>query len=88
MARTQSHTDARPKAEPSEAARRKQTTCLTEDGLPVKSFQSLLVDLATYCRLQASTSLNEKYVITLHTKPTRIHNRAFELLSINSARTQ
>lgn len=76
------------KAEPSEAARRKQTTGLTEDGLPVHSFQSLLADLATYCRLQASTALNEKYVITLHTKPTRIHARAFELLAINPDRTQ
>jgi transposase len=76
------------KAEPSDAARRKQTTGLTEDGLPVHSFQSLLADLATYCRIQASTALNEKYVITLHTKPTRIHSRAFELLAINPDRTQ
>jgi hypothetical protein len=76
------------KAEPSEAARRKQTTGLTEDGLPVHSFQSLIADLATYCRLQASTALNEKYVITLHTKPTRIQTRAFELLAVNPDRTQ
>ena len=35
------------KAERSDAAKRKQTTGRTDDGLPVHSFQSLLADLAT-----------------------------------------
>jgi hypothetical protein len=47
------------KAERFEAARRKQTTGLTDDGLPVHSFQSLLADLATYARIQTTTALNE-----------------------------
>ena len=38
------------KAERSDAARRKQTTGRTDDGLPVHSFRSLLADLATYCQ--------------------------------------
>jgi len=76
------------KAERSEAARRKQTTGLTDDGLPVHSFQSLLADLATYARIQATTALNDKYVFTLHTRPTPIQQRAFELLAINPDRTQ
>ena len=76
------------KAERSDAAKRKQTTGRTDDGLPVHSFQSLLADLATYCRIQATTALNEKYVLTLHTRPTPIHSRAFELLAINPDRTQ
>jgi Transposase DDE domain len=76
------------KAERSEAARRKQTTGLTDDGLPVHSFQSLLVDLATYARIQATTALNDKYVFTLHTRPTPIQQRAFELLAVNPDRTQ
>jgi hypothetical protein len=45
------------KAEGSETARRKQTTGLTDDGLPVYSFQSLLAYLATYARIQATTAL-------------------------------
>ena len=76
------------KAERSEAARRKQTTGLTNDGLPVHSFQSLLADLATYARIQATTALNDKYVFTLHTRPTPIQQRAFELLAVNPDRTQ
>jgi hypothetical protein len=76
------------KAERSEAAIRKQTTGRTEDGLPVHSFQTLLADLGTYCRIQATTALNEKYVFTLHTRPTPTQQRAFELLGINPDRTQ
>ena len=76
------------KAERSEAARRKQTTGLTDDGLPVHSFQSLFADLATYARIQATTVLNDKYVFTLHTRPTPIQQRAFELLAVNPDRTQ
>jgi transposase len=76
------------KAERSEAARRKQTTGLTDDGLPVHSFQSLFADLATYARIQATTALNDKYVFTLHTRPTPIQQRAFKLLALNPDRTQ
>jgi hypothetical protein len=76
------------KAERSEAAIRKQTTGRTDDGLPVHSFQTLLADLATYSRIQATSALNEKYIFTLHTKPTPIQKRAFELLGINPDRTQ
>ena len=76
------------KAERSDAAIRKQTTGRTDDGLPVHSFQTLLADLATYCRIQATTALNEKYVFTLHTRPTQTQQRAFELLGINPDRTQ
>ena len=76
------------RAEHSDAARRKQTTGRTDDGLPVHSFQSLLADLATYSRIQATTALNDKYVFTLHTRPTPTQQRAFELLAINPVRTQ
>jgi Transposase DDE domain len=76
------------KAERSEAAIRKQTTGRTDDGLPVHSFQTLLADLGTYCRIQAATALNEKYLFTLHTRPTPTQQRAFELLGINPDRTQ
>jgi hypothetical protein len=76
------------KAERSDAARRKQTTGRTDDGLPVHSFQTLLADLATYSRIQATTALNQKYVFTLYTRPTQTQQRAFELLGINPDRTQ
>ena len=76
------------KAERSQAAMRKQTTGRTDDGLPVHSFRTLLADLATYSRIQATTALNEKYVFTLHTRPTPTQQRAFQLLAINPDRTQ
>jgi hypothetical protein len=76
------------KAERSDAAKRKQTTGRTDDGLPVHSLRSLLADLATYCKIQATTALNEKYVFTLYPRPTPIQQRAFELLGINADRTQ
>ncbi|MDB5397577.1 MAG: transposase, partial [Rhodospirillales bacterium] len=76
------------KAERSPAARRKETTGLTQDGLPVQSFQSLLADLATYCRIQATTALNEKYVFTLYSRPNPTQARVFELLAIKPDRTQ
>jgi DDE family transposase len=76
------------KTERSEAAIRKQATGRTDDGLPVHSFQTLLADLGTYCRIHATTTLNEKYIFTLHTRPTPTQKRAFQLLAINPDRTQ
>jgi hypothetical protein len=76
------------KAQRSPAARRKETTGLTADGLPVQSFQSLLADLATYCRLQATTALNENYVFTVYSRPNQTQARAFELLGIKPDCTQ
>ena len=52
------------------------------------SFQSLLADLATYCRLKATTPVNENYVITLHSRPTQIQQRAFDLLGLKPECTQ
>jgi len=37
---------------------------------------------------RATTALNEKHSFTLHTRPTPIQQRAFELLGINPDRTQ
>jgi hypothetical protein len=70
------------KAQRSPPAHRKETTGLTADRLPVQSFQSLLADLATYCRIQATTALNENYVFTLYSTPNQTQARAFELLGI------
>ncbi len=76
------------KAQRSPSAQRKDTTGLTEDGLPVQSFQGLLGDLATYCRMQATTPLNAKYVFTLYSRPTATQQRAFDLLGIKPDCTQ
>ena len=56
--------------------------------LPVQSFQSLLADIATYCRIRATTALNDKYEFTLYSRPTPTQARAFELLGITPERTQ
>jgi hypothetical protein len=76
------------KAERSPAALAKQTTGRTPDGLPVHSFQSVLADLATFARIEATTALNERYVFPLHSRPTPVHQRAFELLGITPGRIQ
>jgi len=76
------------KAQRSPAARRKETTGRTSDGLPVQSFQSLLADLATYCRMQATTALNDNYVFTVYSRPNQTQARAFELLGIKPDCTQ
>jgi hypothetical protein len=68
--------------ERSDVANRKQTTGRTAGGLPVHTFQTLLADLATYCRIEAT------YLFTLHTRPTPIQQRAFDLLGINPDRTE
>ena len=55
----------------------------TADGLPVHSLRTLLADLATYSRIEATTPLNEKYAFNplhaAHTDPTA----GFELLGVN-----
>jgi hypothetical protein len=76
------------KAQRSSEARCKETTGRTADSLPVQSFQSLLADLATYCRIQATTALNENYVFTVYSKPSQTQARAFELLGIKPDCTQ
>jgi hypothetical protein len=76
------------KAQRSPVALAKQTTGRTPDDLPVHSFQSLLADLATYARIDATTALNENYVFTLYSRPTPLQQRAFKLLAVTPERTQ
>ena len=80
--------DAVTKAQRSPAARHKETTHKTQAGLPVHSFRGLMAHLATYCRLTATTPLNDKYHFTLYTKATPTQQQAFSLLGINPERTQ
>jgi len=76
------------KAQRSPAAKRKEATGLTADGLPVHSFQSMLADLATYSRIQVATALNENYVFTVYSRPTPTQAHAFELLGVKPECTQ
>jgi len=76
------------KARRSAEALAKETTGRTADGLRVHSFRSLLADLATLTRSTVSTALNPNYTFTVDTRPTPIHNKAFELLGVKPERTQ
>jgi hypothetical protein len=61
---------------------KKQTTGLTEDGLPVHSFRSLLADLATLARNTITTAITPNHPLTVLTRPTPIQQKAFDLLAI------
>lgn len=76
------------KAACSPAAQAKQTHGLTDDGLPVHSFHSLLADLATLTRNEVVTAVVPAAALTLYTRPTTLHQKAFDLLGIDPARTQ
>jgi hypothetical protein len=76
------------KAKRSPAAIAKQTRGVTDDGLPVHSFRSLLADLATLTRNKVVTLLNDNYELTIFARPTAIQTKAFDLLGINAERTQ
>jgi len=76
------------KAERSAAARAKETTGVTADGLPVHSLRSLLADLATYTRCEAVTALANQRPIILYPRLTPTQERAFQLIGINPKRTQ
>ena len=64
---------------------KKQTTGLTEDGLPVHSFQSLLDDLATLARNTITTAIKPHYPLTVLTRPTPVQQKEFDLLGIKCA---
>ncbi len=70
------------KAQRSPAAIRKQTTGVTPDGLPVHSFRTLLVDLATLARNTIVTAVAPNLPLTVFTRPTMVQQRAFELAEV------
>jgi transposase len=72
-------------AQRSKSAIKKQTTGLTEDGLSVHSFRSLLDDLATLARNTITTAITPHYPLTVLTRPTPVQQKAFDLLGIKCA---
>src|SRR3954463_12685222 len=69
-------------AQRSPVAVNKQTTGLTEDGLPVHSFRTLLADLATLARNTITTAIAPRYPLTVLTRPTAVQRKALHLLGV------
>ena len=70
-------------AQRSPTAIAKQTTGLTQDGLPVHSFRSLLADLATVARNTITTAITPDYQLSIVTRPTPLQHKAFSLLGVS-----
>lgn len=71
----------------SAAARRKDATRQTPDGLPVQSLRGLLKHLATLTRNRVVPhGADERAAFEVLTTPTALQTRAFELLGVNPAR--
>jgi len=76
------------KAVRSDHAKTKDATKRSKDGLPLHSFRTLLLDLATLVYNIAHTSLNPNAKIVITTRPTPLQAKALKLLGVNLARTQ
>jgi transposase len=74
------------KAQRSPAARRKEKSGRTEDGLPVLNFRVLLNHLSTYTRMRAATPPNMQHTFLMYSQPTPVQKKAFELLHIKPDR--
>jgi len=70
-------------AERSEKALRKAANKITDDGLPVHSFQTLLSDLATIACNTCQTSIANLPTFEKLTVPTALQRRALELLGVS-----
>jgi transposase len=75
-------------AQRSPAALSKQTRGVTQDGLPVHSFRTLLADLATLTRNTVETPIAGAGELTIYARPTAVQQKAFALLGISPERTQ
>jgi hypothetical protein len=70
-------------AQPSASAKRKKTTRITSDGLPIHSFDTLMAELGTRCRNRCRIKSDPDSVPFHHlTEPTPLQQRAFELLQL------
>jgi hypothetical protein len=73
------------KARRSDHAKAKDATRLSEDGLPLHSFRTLLDDLATLAYNVCHTPLNPQAKIVMITRPTPVQEKAFRLLNVSPA---
>jgi hypothetical protein len=74
------------KARRSPAARSKEKSGRTEDGLPVLNFRGLLNHLGTYTRMCAATPPHMRHTFLMYSELTPIQKKAFELLHIKPDR--
>lgn len=73
----------------SDKALAKAQTKRTEDNLPVHSFQTLLADLATIVKNQIQSTLaGTNFTFDKITEPTRVQQKALDLLGISLICTQ
>ncbi len=73
-------------AQRSPRAMKKAATKRTEDDFPVHSFQSLLRDLATLTKNRVHAKIKDAPPFVQYAKPTRLQQRAFELLKVSPPR--
>lgn len=64
------------------AAQQKKMTHATPEGLPVHSFQTLLIDLATRCRNTVRLKREASVTFSQVPPPTPLQRRAYELLGL------
>lgn len=76
------------KAGRSDAAKDKDLSKHSTDGLPVHSFRTLLKDLATLTLNVAHTALNAGAKLLITARPTPVQEKAFRLLGADPDRTQ
>lgn len=76
------------KAVRSPQAKLKDKTRQAEDGLPLHSFSTLRLDLATLAYNITHTELSPEAKIVITTRPTPLQAKAFDLLGLNPACTQ
>ncbi len=69
-------------ARPSESVRRKKSSRVGDDGLPLHSFQPLLADLGTRCRNTAHLKTDSTHTLQLLTELSPLQARAHQLLGL------
>jgi transposase len=69
-------------------AKAKKATKRNDADLPVMVFAELMDHLGTLARNTVATAMHEGHSFTLHTRPTRIQEKAFELLDLDPVRVQ
>lgn len=83
LALERKHRDPVAPAKPSASAKRKKTVRVTEDGLPIHSFSTLMAELATRCRNRCRLKADpQSPVIFQDTDPTALQARALELIRL------
>lgn len=70
-------------AKPSPSARRKAAAKRTPEGVPVRSFPTILDDLATIARNCVQRKLTGAPPFDLVTKPTKLQRQALDLLGVS-----